>query len=268
MLECLQRKRKVVVNMTGMNGLKEYLKQKYSKAYLIISAIVTAFMLGSSVVILVLIYAGAEKTVSQKIMLGMPSVVVMASCFLLMVNTIQLLKHTAGKEINWRKTIATIHLSVGLQLICAPFLCMALCDVTAFNDAAAGQSLPYQYIWFRAAWEVLGLTLMTGIAMKLASLHMVEKQMANQKSAAWPFLASALLYLLQAAVIVFITLYFRPTQSVGWLVRGMMYPVVLFDILSAVFNIRYFLFLKRHKNSGLEEQEQEVIQSASQEEVR
>ena len=232
--------------MTRKEAFEKFLSSNGSKLYLKCSVAMTIYKAVCLTVILVMLLALLRFS-GESIFFCITVAAALLSCWLLFKSGRNLISRISGKETNLLKTIQTIHLGVGIQLLYTPFMCMMFCILMSLADIGTKKiNISYDYQTFRTAWEIFGLISFACAIFKLMSCRSVERHITHDGGLFLPFFLTEICCVLQAGVLVFIIIYFRPVLVGGVIMRLQFIPIILYYLVSAVFFIRYIKFAKEN----------------------
>ena len=130
--------------MTRKEAFEKFLSSNGSKLYLKCSVAMTIYKAVCLTVILVMLLALLRFS-GEIIIFCIIVAAALLSCWLLFKSGRNLISHISGKETNLLKTIQTIHLGVGIQLLFSPLICMCFCVLMAELTAPGTENSHMSY---------------------------------------------------------------------------------------------------------------------------
>lgn len=237
--------------MTKREALEGFLTQKKGRFFLVFSRLMAIYRMTGYILMLILLFVLLQVKISgQVIIICLADTVAVASCVLLIRNTFRLTAQTNGREVSFLETMRRIHLSEVLRLMFTPFMSMAFCVLMRMLDGSIKTAAPYNYEMFRAAWEIFGISVMVCTGVRIAVCCTLEKHIGNKEGHDWLFLLLAVTGCLSASILIALMILFRPELSSGVLLRICLCPLPLYYILTAVYSVLYWLFLRDQKKQA------------------
>ena len=237
--------------MTKREALEGFLTQKKGRFFLVFSRLMAIYRMTGYILMLILLFVLLQVKISgQVIIICLADTVAVASCVLLIRNTFRLTAQTNGREVSFLETMRRIHLSEVLRLMFTPFMSMAFCVLMRMLDGSIKTAAPYNYEMFRATWEIFGISVMVCTGVRIAVCCTLEKHIGNKEGHDWLFLLLAVTGCLSASILIALMILFRPELSSGVLLRICLCPLPLYYILTAVYSVLYWLFLRDQKKAG------------------
>ncbi len=232
--------------MTRKEAFEKFLSSNGSKLYLKCSVAMTIYKAVCLTVILVMLLALLRFS-GESIFFCITVAAALLSCWLLFKSGRNLISRISGKETNLLKTIQTIHLGVGIQLLYTPFMCMMFCILMSLADIGTKKiNISYDYQTFRTAWEIFGLISFACAIFKLMSCRSIEAHIVKDAGNFLPFFLLELFYIIESGVLIYILCAFPTAQPAGIVMRVLFIPIILYHLVSAGFFISYIKFAKEN----------------------